>query len=411
MNFSLAIQERPMKPLQRVSLRSTTRCLVLGTLIFSPSLAWPVDLTIPNTFVPGKPASATEVNTNFTAAQTAVNSKQNRVVGTCPSGSAVNAVNADGSVGCQQLSFFGGDGSGGNLTISASTDWTVTPPVNLNFANVTINPGQTLTVPAGTAIRCSGTFTNNGILTVATGAKMGGLNNFSFGAAVDVYSIGHPGDSLRPASGGSYDIASTHFIQAGIGGDAIPRTTAMTSFNSFRIGGGSGAGWRDFGRDGDGGGLVKIYCTGNVANAGTINAVGGTPSLLSGGGGGGIVVLASASSVASTGTINANGGSGGPSFSFGGAGGGGGGGIVIFVAPTIGAQGTINVAGGGGGSVATQVSSGLGRYGGGGGGASGGAGGTGSSIGAGGTVTAGTPTSGSAGYVLNVVGNPVFLLH
>jgi hypothetical protein len=287
--------------------------------------------------------------------------------------------------------------------------------VNLNFANVTINAGQTLTVPAATTIRCSGTFTNNGILSVAPGARLGGLNNFAFGATVDIYSIGHPGDSFRPASGGSYDInavSAPKLIQGGIGGDGIPRTTAMTSFNSFRIGGGSGAGWRDFGRDGDGGGLVKIYCTGDITNSGTgtIGANGGSSNQLSGGGGGGIVVLASTSSATNAGTINANGGNGGPSFAFGGAGGGGGGGIVIFVAPTISSVGSVNVGGGAGGSVATQIST-TDRYGGGGGGASGGNGGTGSSIGAGATVTASTPTSGSAGYVLNVTGNPAFLLH
>ncbi len=395
------------------TLRSGTFCLTLLLLVCASPLGWAQIFTVPNTFVTGTPASAASVNQNFSATATAINGKQNLVTGTCPAGSSIRAVNADGSVVCQQLSFFGGDGSAGNLTISASTDWSVTPPVNLNFASVTINSGQTLTVPAGTTIRCSGTFTNNGILLVAPGARLGGFDNFAFGATVDIYSIGHPGDSFRPASGGSYDInavAATKFIQGGMGGDGIPRTTAMTSFNSFRIGGGSGAGWRS-GSEG-GGGLVKIYCTGDVANSGTgtINANGGTPGLLSGGGGGGIVVLASTSAVTNAGTINAIGGNGGPSFNFGGAGGGGGGGIVIFVAPTISSPGTINVGGGAGGSVATQVTT-ADRYGGGGGGASGGNGGTGSSINSGATVTANTPTSGSAGYALNVTGNPVFLLH
>jgi hypothetical protein len=365
--------------------------------------------SVPNTFVPGTPATAGDVNANFSAAAAAINGKQNLVTGSCPAGSAIQSINANGTVVCQQLSFFGGDGSAGNLTIAANTSWVVTPPVNLNFANVTINAGQTLTVPAGTTIRCSGAFTNNGTLSVAAGARLGGLNNFAFGASVDIYSIGHPGDSFRPASGGSYDITTTHLIQGGLGGEPIPRTTAMTSFNSFRIGGGSGAGWRDFGEDGDGGGLVKIYCTGNITNAGTINANGGTPAILSGGGGGGIVILASTSSVTNSGTINALGGNGGPSFAFGGAGGGGGGGIVIFAAPTFGTLGTVNVGGGSGGSVATAINAGD-RYGGGGGGASGGAGGSGGGVG-GSSTTPGTPTSGGAGYTLSITANPAFLLH
>jgi len=365
--------------------------------------------TVPNTFVPGTPATAADVNTNFSATAAAINGKQNLVTGVCPAGSAIQSINANGTVVCQQLSFFGGDGSAGNLTIAASTNWATTPPVNLNFANVTINAAQTLTVPAGTTIRCSGTFTNNGTLLVNTGARLGGLNNFAFLAAVDIYSMGHPGDAFRPASGGSYDTATTHNVQAGLGGEPIPRTTAMTSFNSFRIGGGSGAGWRDGGNDGDGGGLVKVYCTGSITNVGTISANGGTPSILTGGGGGGIVVLASTASVTNSGTINAVGGNGGASFSFGGAGGGGGGGIVVFVAPAMGATGTINVGGGNGGSVATAVTSGA-RYGGGGGGASGGAGGNGGGIFANST-TPNTPLSGSAGYALSIVANPAFLLH
>ena len=391
------------------TLRSATLCLALLSLACTSPLGWAQTFTIPNTFVTGTPASAASVNQNFSATATAINGKQNLVTGTCPAGSSIRAVNSDGTVVCQQLNFFGGDGSAGNLTVAGATDWTITPPLNLNFANVTINSGQTLTVPAGTTIRCSGTFTNNGILSVAPGARVGGLDNFAFGATVDIYSIGHPGDSFRPASGGSYDIANTHFVQGGMGGDGIPRTTAMTSFNSFRVGGGSGAGWRS-GQEG-GGGLVKVYCTGDVINSGTgtINANGGTPSLLSGGGGGGIVILASTSSVTNAGTINANGGNGGTSFGFGGAGGGGGGGIVIFVGP-ISSVGTVNVGGGAGGSVAVQVAQ-VDRFGGGGGGASGGNGGTGSSINSGATVTANTPTSGSAGYVLNIPGNPIFLLH
>ena len=41
--------------------------------------AWGVDLTIPNTFTAGTPAVAAEVNANFTATATAVNSKQDKV--------------------------------------------------------------------------------------------------------------------------------------------------------------------------------------------------------------------------------------------------------------------------------------------------------------------------------------------
>ena len=66
--------------------------------------------------------------------------------------------------------WFSGDGSDGDLTVSSLLDWSVTPPSNLMWQNITIDPGQEFIVPAGTKIRCSGTFTNNGTLTVLPGA-------------------------------------------------------------------------------------------------------------------------------------------------------------------------------------------------------------------------------------------------
>jgi len=74
-----------------------------GLLICAPTLAWPADLNIPKTFVPGTPATADDVNQNFSATATAVNSKQNRVIGTCPAGQWMQGVNADGSVVCQAV--------------------------------------------------------------------------------------------------------------------------------------------------------------------------------------------------------------------------------------------------------------------------------------------------------------------
>jgi len=69
-------------------------------LALASALAWPADLTIPKTFVPGTPATAGDVNQNFSATATSVNSKQDRVTGVCPAGQAVLSINADGSVVC-----------------------------------------------------------------------------------------------------------------------------------------------------------------------------------------------------------------------------------------------------------------------------------------------------------------------
>lgn len=84
-----------MEAIRRVTLRSALRCFVLGSLVFASPLR-SADLTIPKTFVPGTPATADDVNQNFSATAAAVNSKQNRVTGTCPAGQAIRTVNADG---------------------------------------------------------------------------------------------------------------------------------------------------------------------------------------------------------------------------------------------------------------------------------------------------------------------------
>lgn len=83
-----------------------TNRLVGGSLIvllsaLAATVALAADLTIPKTFVPGTPATAADVNSNFSATSTAVNSKQNRVTGSCSVGQAIRAINADGTVVCE----------------------------------------------------------------------------------------------------------------------------------------------------------------------------------------------------------------------------------------------------------------------------------------------------------------------
>lgn len=89
-----------MEAIRRVTLRSAVSCFVLGSLVFASPL-WSADLTIPKTFVPGTPATANDVNQNFSATAAAVNSKQNLVTGTCPAGQAIRTVNADGTAVCE----------------------------------------------------------------------------------------------------------------------------------------------------------------------------------------------------------------------------------------------------------------------------------------------------------------------
>jgi hypothetical protein len=346
------------------------------------------------------------VNANFSTTATAVNSKQNLVTGACPAGQSIRTVNADGSVICQLISSFGGDGSAGDLIVAAAVNWNTTPPANPNFANITINAAQTLTVPAGTTIRCSGNFSNLGTLNVSVGAQKIAVGFFT---AADVSSKGtvigvaHPGDAFGAAGSPDWHdnfTAAPVTMNGGFGGVGIPQATAITSSNSFRIGGGAGSGHSS---GSDGGGLVKILCRGTITNSGTINANGAAGAQAAGGGGGGIVILASETSTvnAAGGTIVATGGAGGAGGGgWGGRGGGGGGGIVVLVAPTITAAGTITVGGGAAGIGGTDPATTNVRISGGGGGASGGAGGAGGGIASNGVL--GVAAGGGVGYTLSI---------
>ncbi len=307
---------------------------------------------------------------------------------------------------------FGGDGSAGDLTVTVSENWNTTPPANPYFNNITIDAGQTLTVPAGATIRCSGTFTNNGTLRVLPGADLDGPYSINQGSTstptMGLMAVAHPGDTPRAASLGEYSTPGSIPVDGGRGGGAIPPGVAASSFANFRIGGGAGAGYDNQGAQG--GGLVKVYCAGPIVNAGTINARGenGTNTSI-GGGGGGIVVLASRTSVDnSAGTIDVGGGnSSSGSGNWGGNSGGGGGGIVIMASPVAPVPGIETVTGGTGGTDTGTVSTTVGRTGGAGGGGSGGEGGSGGNVSGPGAKSAGS--DGSIGYTLTFTYDPIFI--
>jgi len=303
---------------------------------------------------------------------------------------------------------FYGDGSAGALTISAPETWVTTPPAgnNLNFTNVVIDAGGELTVPAGTTIRCSGTFTNNGTITV-TNATNSGSYHLSSAPAVNGGLVVGRGDARKAAGSPDGHTALGVILSAGLGGAGIPQTVAASSFNNFKIGGGS-SGRSVFNGGFSGGGLVKISCQGGIINNGIIEA----NSFF--GGGGGIVILASSTAIDNdSGTINANGGQGADAlnntiflFYSRGAAGGGGGGIIVLVAPTITNLGTTSVAGGsaGTGATLTQALHSAGS----GGGASGGNGGTGGGVTAANVASA--STAGGDGYVLEITANPAHMM-
>ncbi len=303
---------------------------------------------------------------------------------------------------------FYGDGSAGDITINVDTDWSTTPIDNLNFQNVVISSGVTLTVPAGTVIRCTGSFVNNGTIRVlenGLGGRVGYTYDFTserLNRQARVASPGDTGVSSTPGDAGAYS-----GLQKGLGGKGIPRSVAAGSFMQFRWGGGAGSGSRYPG--GRGGGLVKIQCRGAVRNtaSGTIDATSNYYASGSGGGGGGIVVLASQDSVTNEGTIDVSGAPGGSSdiYRIAGPSGGGGGGIAVLVAPSVTNVGNITVDGGNAGTGNVSAADGTTwRYAGGGGGGSGGAGGSGASLDAAGVSTA--ATAGEDGYVLEIQADP-----
>ena len=104
-------------------MKTATLQLTLGAvLLLAGAAAWSGDVTVPNTFTAGTPAVAAEVNANFAAVKSAVDdnnaritsnetNKQNRVTGTCGTGSSIRTINTDGSVVCEV-----DDNSGGTIT-------------------------------------------------------------------------------------------------------------------------------------------------------------------------------------------------------------------------------------------------------------------------------------------------------
>jgi len=303
-----------------------------------------------------------------------------------------------------------GDGSAGARTVAADESWVdpLVAPTNFQFTDLTVVPGVTLTVPSGTVIRCTGTFTNSGtvkVLGAAAGADRDGVDAGTIEASVRNAT---PGLGFSPAGSGEAGPATSP-LTSGQGADAMSEATARQLVRPGPLGGGGGGGSFS-GAGGQGGGTLLVLAATAAMNQLAITADGAAGVNGSGGGGGGVVILASRGTVSNAGpaTMSAIGGVGADSTTTDGAGGGGGGGIVHLLAPTIVSDGTVTVDGGAAGAAgaAASVTSNP-RSAGGGGGASGGKGGNGGSVN-----TAGTPSpaqSGAAGYFLQTQADPTAL--
>ncbi len=391
-----------MKYDTKVSIAALFFALFVSSAVFAGNLA-----AVPHPFSAGTTASAAQVNANFESARAALDDNANNI--TINTGDITNVDNAlTAHIGDTAAAlFFGGSGAAGDLTVSANTSWTSIPPVgnNLSFNNIVIESGFTLTVPAGTTIRCTGSFTNNGTLAVSH-AGNGGYYHVRSGILQQEIRQAGRGDAFLAASPPIGAGALGTFLNTTRSGSQIPQTVAAASFNSFKIGGGGGSA-HQAGSGGHGGGLIKIYCNGAIINNGVIIANSGNVAQ-GGGGGGGIVILASSTSVANdSGSISANGGKGGNSESNNGVGGGGGGGIIIMVAPGISNTGSTSVLGGLEGTVVADPLTVALHSAGGSGGGSGGSGGRGGSVNATNTPSADS-TDGGVGYVLEIQDNPIY---
>ena len=135
-----------MEALRRIVLRPAVGGLVLGLLVLGSSRpAWSADVGTLIQFVAGQPAVAADVNTNFNDTKAAVNSKQNRVTSTCPAGSSIATVNADGTVVCDATAGAKVDKAGDTMT------GTLTAPDFVYSAPVA---GQVIALP-NTCIRAT----------------------------------------------------------------------------------------------------------------------------------------------------------------------------------------------------------------------------------------------------------------
>ena len=77
-----------------------TRVLWGLLVVLTPAVIYAANLSIPNSFNPGESISSAQMNANFAAVQTAVNSKQDSTVVTCGVNSAVTSIASNGTTTC-----------------------------------------------------------------------------------------------------------------------------------------------------------------------------------------------------------------------------------------------------------------------------------------------------------------------
>ncbi len=310
-------------------------------------------------------ALANEVNANFTSLKNAVDDNF-LLIDAHKKNLAIHGGN--GTTGG-----VGGDGTAGVLDV-ASNNWVTGTnlPSNFNFTscvigkNATATAPETVTLPSGTTIRCQDGFTLNANTTLVVAG--------GFGAGV----------ARLPFSGQ-------------LGAKGMQKMVVMSSLDLMPLG---GAGFNS-------GGFLRILSNGPIKINGIIKANGNSgaatiPAVGTGGGAGGIIVLQSEQDINVAGSIQANGATGqaGTTQSYGS--GGGGGGIVVLVSPVITSANNVSVSAGSAGAEGGGFEPRFGN----GGSACGGNGGDGYPR----PVGAINPIAATAGYVVELVGQPSSLI-
>ncbi|MCB9856764.1 MAG: hypothetical protein H6818_13875 [Phycisphaerales bacterium] len=313
-----------------------------------------------------------------------------------------------------------GDGSAGDRVVSSDEDWNSGPnqPLNLQFSNLTIDAGVTLTLPSGMTIRVTGDFANHGTIIVLPAADGGFAGLDGPGSSDDLSSVNvDPVAGIATLSAQAGEFGGNSDVQlAGRGGVGLSEFEARQLVAITTIAGGGGAvGGTDqeagvtSNSGSKGGGALRILAMGTITNEAGGEIIANGDEGEGGGGGGGLVILASQTIVDNSGTIRANGGDGENGDSNEGPSGGGGGGIVQLLAPTVAGSGLIDVVGGSGGTPGSGVSATT-RFAGGGGGASGGDGGNGGMVPAGANVMPNAAGDGEIGFSLITEVDPTALL-
>jgi hypothetical protein len=283
-----------------------------------------------------------------------------------------------------------GNGSASEKTVAANE---TLGDANLQYTNFTVATGVILTVPSGTVIRCTGTFTNNGTIVVQTFARGGfGIGDDSN----DLIAVAPPNEGVSARAAGQGEFGDNSDLRSGgEGGVGLREAEALWTLNPGTSGGGGGAATDDSGTAG--GGTLVVLARDRITNNGTISAdAQNALNAGSGGGGGGIIILASLIEVVNAGTLTARGGNGESADDNEAPSGGGGGGITHLLAPSVPNTGTRTVSGGtAGGGAGSSTTTTL-RRGGAGGGACAGNGGNGGQIET--TNVTGAATAGNDGF-------------